>query len=199
MASIKGSKTKKPRKPQRRPTIEDIHVAHSPLSNELVIYRTGKDLGLALEKRYATGEIMSALMDYFFHDVEDNIPGIEQSFEINDNHYKVTVFRSQPKKRDVLHVLEEISDFDQTPEEARKELEEDGVDVPSFLDRVAGVEISQGGNMKLFKLVPVKTPESDSPAKTVASICSCSGPNYDLDFPCPVPGHYKLGPHGNGS
>lgn len=194
---MKKPTQKSPSRPRprdsKRFSIENIRVAHSPLSNELVIYRHGVDRGLALDKRYATPEIMKALMDYFFHDVEDSIAGIEQGFEINGNTYQVTVIRSRPKPKPTaaLALLEVIADFDQTEEEALQELKEDNVDVKAFLDLTR--PLTTIPNPHQYRLAVVRSP---SPLAPPAPICRCAGPAYDPDSPCEVPGHTKLGPHG---
>ncbi len=184
------AKNRLPRAPRRpRFSIENIRVGLSPLSNELFIYRHGKDPRLALEKRSATPEIMSTVMDYFFHDVEDDVPGIEQTFEINGDLFQVTIIRSRPKpKAAVLTLVEEIADFDQTPEEAKKELEEDGVDYQAFLN-----SLPLPAPPSLVRLMARESPSRPaSPEPT----CRCAAAAVDPNSPCEVPGHNLLRPNG---
>lgn len=72
--------------------VDKIRVGYSPLSEQLFIYRYGKDREVALEKREATGEIMAVIIQYI---------GINQilPFSFGDDRYEITVKQMKRRKK----------------------------------------------------------------------------------------------------
>ena len=64
--------------------IEKVRVGYSPLSQQLFLYRHGKDREVALEKREATGEIMAVMVTYI--GINTVLP-----FSFGDERYEMTV------------------------------------------------------------------------------------------------------------
>lgn len=44
-----------------------VKLAHSPLTNTIFLYRHGKDAALALDKREAEADVLSALIDHMMY------------------------------------------------------------------------------------------------------------------------------------
>lgn len=70
------------------PKLENIRIVHSPLSDSIFIIRVGVDKGLALDKREAEADLMTALVDHMMY----NAPkGSEKDVTINGKSYTVRV------------------------------------------------------------------------------------------------------------
>lgn len=65
-----------------------IKIGFSPLSNNLFIYRHGKDSQLALDKRDAQADVMAAVVEYMMHDAPK---GAEQTVSFGKKRYKIRV------------------------------------------------------------------------------------------------------------
>lgn len=68
--------------------LNKIKLAHSPLTDRLVLYRHGKDPALALDKREAKQDVMTALVNYMMHGTDK---GSEKDVFIGDTWYTVRV------------------------------------------------------------------------------------------------------------
>ena len=49
-------------------SLEKIKVGHSPLTNNIYMYRHGKNPRIALEKRIATSEVLGVVIEHVMHD-----------------------------------------------------------------------------------------------------------------------------------
>lgn len=72
--------------------LNNIKIGFSPLSGELFIYRHGKDVTLALDKRLAHEDVMTALVQYM---MDDAPKGAEQNVKVGGKWYTVTVKRGR--------------------------------------------------------------------------------------------------------
>ena len=68
--------------------MENIKLAHSPLTDTIYIYRHGKDPALALDKREAEADVMAVVVDHMMH----NAPkGSRKVISLNGKAYAVQV------------------------------------------------------------------------------------------------------------
>ena len=69
-------------------TLSNIKLAHSPLTDTIFMYRHGKDVGLALDKRDAEADVMAVLVEHMMH----NAPkGSRKTITFGDKKYQITV------------------------------------------------------------------------------------------------------------
>jgi hypothetical protein len=69
-------------------SLENIKIGHSPLTDSLFIYRHGKDPRLALDKREAKRDVLTAVIEYMMH---GSSKGAEQIVTLGDKKYCVRV------------------------------------------------------------------------------------------------------------
>lgn len=81
--------------------IEKVRIGFSPLSQSLYLYRHGKDPALALEKREANADVLTAVVNYMMYDAPK---GASQKVNIGDKRgkwYEITVKpTARPTKRE---------------------------------------------------------------------------------------------------
>ena len=68
--------------------VENIKLAHSPLTDKIYLYRHGKDPALALDKREAEADVMAALVAHMMHDAPR---GSEKIITLGSKQYTVRV------------------------------------------------------------------------------------------------------------
>ena len=68
--------------------LHKVRLGHSPLTDEIFIYRHGKDVALALDKREAEADVMSVLVAHMMHDAPS---GSEKVITLGDKKYTVRV------------------------------------------------------------------------------------------------------------
>jgi len=68
--------------------LEKVKLGHSPLTNNIYLYRYGKDPNVALDKRDAESDVMSVLVQYMMYNAPE---GSEKTIYIGDKKYNVMV------------------------------------------------------------------------------------------------------------
>ena len=68
--------------------LSKIKLGHSPLTDTIFLYRHGKDVGLALDKREAEADVMSVLVAHMMHDAPK---GSEKVITLGDKKYTIRV------------------------------------------------------------------------------------------------------------
>lgn len=69
-----------------------IKIGFSPLTESLFIYRHGKDETVALDKREAQADVMTAVVQYMTHDAPQ---GASQDVKVGEHWYTITVTPKQ--------------------------------------------------------------------------------------------------------
>jgi hypothetical protein len=75
--------------------LDNIKIAHGPLSDSIILYRHGKDPCLALDKRNATNEVLSVVVKYMMFEASN---GSEQIITIGDKSYLMRVTPLEKKE-----------------------------------------------------------------------------------------------------
>lgn len=75
-------------------SLSNIRIVHSSLTDTIYLCRFGKDPALALEKRKAEGDVMTALVDHMMHGAPR---GSKKHVRIDGEWFTVTV---EPMKGD---------------------------------------------------------------------------------------------------
>ena len=68
--------------------LNNIKLGHSPLTDTIFIYRHGKDVGLALDKREAEADVFSVLIAHMMHDAPK---GSSKVIRLGDKRFKIVV------------------------------------------------------------------------------------------------------------
>ena len=68
--------------------LDKIKLGHSPLTDAIFLYRHGKDVEMALDKREAEADVMSVLVAHMMHDAPK---GSEKVITLGDKKYTVRV------------------------------------------------------------------------------------------------------------
>jgi len=69
-------------------TLKNVRIGHSPLTDSLYLFRHGKDVGLALEKKDCEAQLFAALVEHMML----NAPkGSHKVVRFGDQHYRITV------------------------------------------------------------------------------------------------------------
>ncbi len=68
--------------------LKKVKLGHSPLTDTIFLYRHGKDVNLALDKRKAEGDVMSVLVAHMMHDAPK---GSEKVITLGDKQYTIRV------------------------------------------------------------------------------------------------------------
>lgn len=68
--------------------LSKIKLGYSPLTDTIFLYRHGKDVGLALDKREAEADVMSVLVVHMMHDAPK---GSEKVITLGDKKYTIRV------------------------------------------------------------------------------------------------------------
>lgn len=68
--------------------LNKIKIGHSPLTDTIFLYRHGKDPAMALDKREAEADVMSALVQHMMHDAPK---GSEKVVQFGNKKYKIRV------------------------------------------------------------------------------------------------------------
>jgi len=68
--------------------LNKIKLGYSPLSDNIYLYRHGKDQNLALDKREAEADVMAVIVE---HMMQDAPQGSEKTVQFGDKKYKIKV------------------------------------------------------------------------------------------------------------
>lgn len=74
--------------------LKNIKLGYSPLSDNIYLYRHGKDPKVALDKRKAEADVMAVLVEHMMHDAPE---GAEKTIEFGDKKYIVRVTPANPE------------------------------------------------------------------------------------------------------
>jgi len=78
--------------------LENIKIGHSPLTDSIFLYRHGRDAGIALEKRDAEADVVSALVSHMMH---GHPSGAKKQVTINGKKYQIKV--TPVKESECIH------------------------------------------------------------------------------------------------
>lgn len=79
--------------------LNNIKLGHSPLSDEIFLYRHGKDPELALDKRKAEGDVMGVLVAHMMHGWPN---GSSKEITFGDKRYEIQVKPIPERKEDEI-------------------------------------------------------------------------------------------------
>lgn len=88
--------------------LDKIKLVHSPLTDTIFLYRHGKDVALALDKREAEADVMAVLVAHMMH----NAPrGSEKVITLGERKYtiRVTPLRRQKTMETISYRSDAIS------------------------------------------------------------------------------------------
>ena len=75
--------------------LDNIKLGHSPLTDTIFLYRHGKDINLALDKREAEADVMCVLVAHMMHDAPN---GSEKIITFGDKQYTMRLTPGVPNE-----------------------------------------------------------------------------------------------------